>query len=59
MALGELLLQLVADCTQALVFDGCGRQLVLVVHEIKIKNRNGLEICAMRLQMRNAQGSAQ
>jgi hypothetical protein len=31
---------------------------VLVVHEIKIKDRNGLEFCAMRLRMGNPQGKA-
>jgi len=32
---------------------------VLVVHEIKIKDRNGLEFCAVHLRVANPQGSAQ
>ena len=57
LVIAELVLQLVSDGTQSLVLDRCGRQLVLVVHEIEIENRNGFEFCAER--MGNPQDSAQ
>ena len=59
LAVAELLLQLVPDGKQSLIFDGCGVQLVLVVNEIEIENRNGLKFCAVRLHRGNPQGSAQ
>jgi hypothetical protein len=55
----ELLLQLVPDSTQPLIFDGGRSQFMLIVHEIKIEDRNRLEFCATRLRMKDPQHSAQ
>jgi len=55
LVLAERLLQLVPNGKQSLVFDRCGIQLVLVVNEIEIENRNAFEFGALRLH----QGSPQ